>query len=1627
MSEIQLKSQSNATTDTPSAGYKSLFYSSTYNTFAYKDENGTSYSLVGVTDSDPRLSSFNIVNVKQNPGTGEYSSITSALAAITTNSASNPYLIKVGAGVFTESVINMKPYVFVIGSGDGATIIEPSNPAVSLINGYEYSQICSVFIRGVTGSGVPAIYYSAQTGATNGTFIVHDVTFGANDTHLRCYSNQAVSTVIVTDCYFGDGYQFNNGMLCDNNGSYDIASKLICSNVVVNGTSAPQPNYAFKVTGVNTKLSLNSCSIRATNITSGSAILVEDGAEFDCNGLNIEKFAKGIYLPNTGNATSIKAFGVTCVGNTLDVDVDHVGASGTVFGPDDFQKITIVAASSVNVFGKDRNIVTVRKYGGDFTSVSAACDYIKNSLSPSSTNRYLVQVGPGVFNEPIINPPSYCSVTGSTIQPTVIVPDGNHHAFYIDVPYVELSFLTINDVNSTKFGVFYENLGGAYGQMHKISMNNSNGVKLSASSSDTLAYLEYVDFNGDYLYGIDIVSTGGFQAYINAENYYNFPTANTIYQNRVDGSNAELDVATAGSIGITTDTAYYVKSGASLRINACYADNSLYGVRVSDGATAILSAITLKDCVTGIYSDNTGSNADIHVESPQFIDCTTNVNINNATTSGNLTGYTARSKTTINASAPFFISNFDSNIITVAKKGGDFNSIKDAVDYVVTLSPSVTNQFIISVGPGTYLEDKITGYEYISVVSDQATIEANDPSDNLIVGADGFTLQGFNLKGVTDTGIAAVYYNSSGNEVGSVFTLRDVTFEYCDVLVELVGTAAPSTLLMQACAALTHFDIGFKITNSGTVAQLVMNGFNYQAISAPLPSKMFDVSGSGASLNLVGCLFKTSSGVGTFIEADNGALVRIVSTMISGFQYGVKVPNIGSAPELRIEVLGVEDCTYDIDVDHTGAFGSIKGSYDRTKVSIVADAADTLTITYTDPENGGFVSAGPLYLGSQSSELTDALDLIESAPTMGLMDGGELSAGAGFVVNVAAGFGYLMTGSFPDHILLKHEWNSTSITLSANVDVYIYFNSSLTLTSNAAYPETSNVILLGRAVTNGSTVELIDLSPLDSHHAPNKMNAYFRDVFGTFVSSGLTVTENATARKLDITSGVVYQSYNKFSPASGTAFTWTKVIRDGASGYTLTTSQDTVPNDKYDDNSGTEATVGTNKYARHWLYQSGEGSLLKRYLVLSQAEYNSQLLAEAGTAPTVPSWFKDGVIRVASIITKQGTSNIISIIDERPRPASASSAATGVSDHGALTGLSDDDHPQYLLADGTRALTGDLSMGGNDLTSVGTINSVTVETHKSRHYFNGADAFLSATPQTIGTANSEGVSNTEFSRADHVHAHGAQTDGALHAAVVAGGASGFMTGTDKTKLDGIATGATANQTDAFLLSRANHTGTQTASTISDFNTAADARITAQRGAANGIASLDASALLPSAQHGSYSSGTHHAAATTSVAGFMSAADKTKVDSHGTRVALRVTATQATTLNTYSAVTELTTGTLATGNYIFQYQGLFQSSAAATGVGFRLGAGTATITPCFGKWLISAAANGTAANFQYDQLTATTDVVAATTPVVNTDAVCVGWGSFTVTVSGTVAIQFRSENAGTSVSVRAGSVLRIESV
>lgn len=139
------------------------------------------------------------------------------------------------------------------------------------------------------------------------------------------------------------------------------------------------------------------------------------------------------------------------------------------------------------------------------------------------------------------------------------------------------------------------------------------------------------------------------------------------------------------------------------------------------------------------------------------------------------------------------------------------------------------------------------------------------------------------------------------------------------------------------------------------------------------------------------------------------------------------------------------------------------------------------------------------------------------------------------------------------------------------------------------------------------------------------------------------------------------------------------------------------------------------------------------------------------------------------------------------------------------------------------------------------------------------------------TASITGLDAALASKAASVHSHVIADTTGLQAAldskagtgVATTSVNGLMSNTDKTKLDGVATGATANSTDAVLKDRANHTGSQAISTITALQAALDSK-----------------------------AGT--AVATTSTPGLQSAADKLKLD--GIATSATANSTDAVLLN-----------------------------------------------------------------------------------------------------------------------------------
>lgn len=159
--------------------------------------------------------------------------------------------------------------------------------------------------------------------------------------------------------------------------------------------------------------------------------------------------------------------------------------------------------------------------------------------------------------------------------------------------------------------------------------------------------------------------------------------------------------------------------------------------------------------------------------------------------------------------------------------------------------------------------------------------------------------------------------------------------------------------------------------------------------------------------------------------------------------------------------------------------------------------------------------------------------------------------------------------------------------------------------------------------------------------------------------------------------------------------------------------------------------------------------------------------------------------------------------------ATAAAPNTSVAVHEAL----EDPHPQYLLpSEAALSTLNDVVVVSIQDTQVLAWDSAT---SKWKNVAQSGSSGGGAWGDITGTLSDQtDLASALSGKASTAHTH---SDGTTSVA-------GFLSTADKTKLDGIATAATANSSDATLKARANHTGTQTASTISDFSTAADARI-----------------------------------------------------------------------------------------------------------------------------------------------------------------------------------------------------------
>jgi hypothetical protein len=967
------------------------------------------------------------------------------------------------------------------------------------------------------------------------------------------------------------------------------------------------------------------------------------------------------------------------------------------------------------------NTLTVALTGSSTTNVdfNTIKDAVNSITGATSANTYTVQVAGGVYNEDPFTIPSWVSVVGESSISTVINANDSSQ-----------TLIRLSD-QSAIFDC----------QIQGCTDTGVSAVLYSSSTtpqSSAISYVENVRFGANYTHA-KVVAYGGANIIMQCSNvkYGGYPFTIGFYAtNSSSGSIGRMQLrnvtSTNGGIVTTTGLIFAKADAASCGfiVNGCLLTKAVgaaagTGFYVENGGFLRLTAVNFQRWAVGIDAPQIGSAPSIDAIALNFENNTIDVNIAHSGATGKIQGTDNFLKTIINPDCPLYEVNQDPKEITVAKKGGDFTSIKSAVDYLVLSgNTSSTNRYIISVGPGEFTEGQIdlTNTPYVSIVGSNIQTTLIKPSGNtqhiISIGVNN-EVSFLTLSGAP-SGYAGIYCY----DIGDFAQSHKVSFYDCDTNVWIESNTQDTKFFGEYLDYNGDYTYGTKVIgNNGYLALANMENYYNFPTGAGITYCNY-ATGTGATLSIfVGDNQSNGVSGSTAYYIQNKAELNASTITSDGFTYGIRNPNIGDPVTFDVDNASFVNGEWDLYIERAYTFGTFAGSSSHEK--LFTNSSDVYW-SILDIDDGEFDITRKASVTFADGTHTDFTTLIFEGGSMGVISGGTLTDGGGTTVNVAAGFGYLEK-SIDNGVVKRIDWSASTLSLSGNSDLYIYFNENEILSSSGTRPDSSYNITLGRIVTDSSSILIIDQSPFNASHTSNRFGNLFREALGPIYAFGSITTEGVTPFTLDVTQGEYYYSTNEFLPIGGTGITFTQYYRTGT-GSTWVTSSTTLVNNTQYDNNGTLTGLTASAYTKHTLYVVGDGVDEQFMLVLGQDEYTTLVEAENALLPTPPSYFTDSVAQIASIYIRQGSSNIIQIEDIRPTIGFRAGGVNASSVHGNLLGLTADDHLQYLLVDGARAMSGNLNMGGNSITSALTINGVTIQTHATRHQFGGADPVGTVTP-----------------------------------------------------------------------------------------------------------------------------------------------------------------------------------------------------------------------------------------------------------------------------------------------------------
>ena len=1108
---------------------------------------GTFVSVVGAIDGF-NLSTRSVISgiAMANTDSSHYAIIgtnifSSQIDNVYFTNCPNPIKISVSS---TNGQFNIRNITVIGSTLDTLTVLNTSGGANTLNIAFNFINVighCDNFLK-VSGVGTTGVIQNSTIlgdGSGNCFNILDGATLDARSIDMKSFTNGFLT---------GDSTLNNPNIVASSILFYNITHNFNVTNRSTIGRYDGITDFSSLKTIINPF-----CAFSVSNHPINSATVAAKGGDYTSIVTALSEINFDITVTTTNTSATITSTGLF-----------HAALDGVIITG------TGIPASTTATF-VDENTITMSN------SATASGTITATFVRASSTSTFTIVVSPGTYTEAeTIVIPQYVFVTATTQGSSVIVPGGNFDCFTLQ-DHAGLNNLTIANVNSTKWGIHVVN-----GVDTKISsvviMDCSQCILMDgALETNTNIYIYDCTLRGDTIVtGIKVFdsSTPGARQKAMIDNMTFTGHADTLLL--ITGANSIMNCRDSVFNGDDTGTCFDVQNGG---------DANIIGTRIAGWKIALTTSDTITNspninatgCIIDecekeiniINSTTTGQYVGIINISKVFINtlslfCVSDRAIKSLIVNKKGSDFatialaiafvnpivsisTTNTSTTITSASLFNIS-MNNNLITgtgiPASTTATFvnestMTLSNPATATGTISATIvrataTTPYSIIIEPDVYSENALVIPAYVTLIGrdkNQCVIQPTDVSGTLITFSAGSGIYNLTIKGVTN-GIGVLVDSVQTLSTDAETIIDGCLFNNCSTSIKCTSTTSRTGLLIHdvTFTGVSTYGIlmdGTTINTGANVTEVRINSLYYGVSNNNFTAVKMDGPNINATLDLVSIDGNEFTNLIGYSISD-GADVTISASHIDDAEEAVKVINSGAGPKLTLLSSNFANSnSYDINILHPNTTGVISTVAQKSKVFV--DPASTISVSYIDPVVNGQTIIGSLFLGGTNDDAVDAAALIQNTPAMGVIDGGVITAGAGLSIDVTAGFGYVMAGTFPAHILTKYTWNNSNLVVSASSAVYIYINTMGTLTSNTSKPATTSNILLGRVITDATSVVIIDASPVNSHHISNKFDNFNRDVFGGIYVSGSMVTANASGQ-IAVTSGKYYYSGNLYTP-----------------------------------------------------------------------------------------------------------------------------------------------------------------------------------------------------------------------------------------------------------------------------------------------------------------------------------------------------------------------------------------------------------------------------------------------------------------------------------------------------------------